>query len=115
MRTSCVLVNAMVCVLWIWYSPGATAERQVKGGGTMEAGIQKIDFGKTADEAAYVVDRLNRFPERKLAVWPCEITARWIRIGLVHQGRNDQPSRRNSWFQPLKAQVVSVAREPARA
>src|SRR5437016_2442154 len=47
MRTSCVLVNAMVCVLWIWYSPGATAERQVKGGGKMEAGIQKLDFGKT--------------------------------------------------------------------
>src|SRR5437879_2620743 len=49
MRTSSVLVNAMVCVLWIWYSPGATAERQVKGGGKMEAGIQKLDFGKTAD------------------------------------------------------------------
>ncbi len=49
MRTSSVLVHVMVCVFWIWYSPGATAERQAKGGGKMEAGIQKLDFGKTAD------------------------------------------------------------------
>ncbi len=52
MQTSSVLAGALVCVLGIGFSSGAAAEPQTKGGGKMEAGIQKMDFGKTADGTA---------------------------------------------------------------
>ncbi len=49
MQTSSVWGGVMVCVLWICYSPGAAVEPQAKGGGKMETGIQKMEFGKTED------------------------------------------------------------------
>jgi aldose 1-epimerase len=41
--------GVIISVLWAWSSSGAAAEPAAKGGGTMEASIQKLDFGKTRD------------------------------------------------------------------
>jgi aldose 1-epimerase len=49
MQTSSVLGSVMVCALGIWNSPAVADVLGAKGGGTMEASIHKIDFGKTAD------------------------------------------------------------------
>jgi aldose 1-epimerase len=49
MQTSGVWGSVMIGAVWVSSSLGTAAEPQAKGGGKMEAGIHKMDFGKTGD------------------------------------------------------------------
>jgi aldose 1-epimerase len=49
MQRSLVWGGVMISVFWAAYSPGFTAEPQTKEAVKINPGIQKVDFGKTAD------------------------------------------------------------------
>src|SRR5262245_43945856 len=49
MRTSAIWGGVMIAVVWAMCSPGMAAEPQAKGAGRIDPGIQKLDFGKTAE------------------------------------------------------------------
>jgi aldose 1-epimerase len=49
MMGSIVSSSVIASILWLACSPGLAAEPQAKDGSKMEAGIQKMDFGRTSD------------------------------------------------------------------
>jgi aldose 1-epimerase len=57
-----MFAGVMGMILWLLYSPAEAADPKTKAGETIRAGIQKLDFGKTADGSPvdlYVLTNAN--------------------------------------------------------